>query len=758
LLVDLAALVVVGATVVGSGAAAAARYVVVDLGTLGGNSSSATAINDSGVVVGTSRLPGSEVTHAFLFSGGEMWDLGTLSGYPNSGAAAVNSAGEVVGYAWRDESSRAFRSDAAGFREVPGLEPGSPLTAATGISDAGEVVGSWTGSEPGSRSRAAVVGTDGARGVGGASAVSASGINSAGDVVGAAATDAAGTQAFLDQAGTVVELGVLGPGGSSVASAVSSSGAVVGWSTDSPGGVAHAFLYADGLMVDLGLPRDTESEARAVNSAGQVVGDFFDAATGRQHAFLYANGEAFDLNELVGGGSGWILEQATGINDRGEIVGVGTHDGATRAFLLEPAALRQLALTARPAARPAAPAARAQRAFQRALLLSTAQEVATTSAASTQIVFESVDYFTYAVDPSGRAYGTPVTNNYEVMRSSDEGRTWTHVYSFPASSTIYSISALSDGTLLASVDTGAWTIWRSADSGSSWTQVLSLPQASVGYRTLTSHSIAEGDGYVWLGTYNNGNVATTNYVYRSADDGRTWSVTNTTSTHRHIHGLGFNPANGKLYVFFGDSDGDGIWVSSDDGRTLSPLCTLYACVTIDAAFDPTGTRRLRAGQLHLTEPHRQARPEKRRADDGCEPAVRLLLDVPTRRRLPRRYDPRERSPCDRPEPAPLRVHRRRQHLLGRLPASDGVRDRHREPAGPVCLPERRLPDPDGRLRHDHRPPDDGRRPARERDAPHRLRDIARRPDLDRGPGDLEPQSVRLHLRMAALRPRRRRLR
>ena len=115
--------------------------------------------------------------------------------------------------------------------------------------------------------------------------------------------------------------------------------------------------------------------------------------------------------------------------------------------------------------------------------------------------------------------------------------------------------------------------------------MLDLPVAPVFYTTLTPDSIAEGGGFLWLGTYNTGQTTPNdNYIYRSADDGATWAIVNTTTTHRHIHGLRYN--NGKLYAFIGDADGDGIWVSSDNGVTLTPLCTEYGCVAIDAAFDP----------------------------------------------------------------------------------------------------------------------------------------------------------------------------
>lgn len=69
---------------------------VTDLGTLGGNYSSASAVNDRGDVVGESRTADGQI-HAFLWRGGRMTDLGTLGG-DRSSAAAVYNLGKIVGY------------------------------------------------------------------------------------------------------------------------------------------------------------------------------------------------------------------------------------------------------------------------------------------------------------------------------------------------------------------------------------------------------------------------------------------------------------------------------------------------------------------------------------------------------------------------------------------------------------------------------------------------------------------------------------
>src|SRR3990172_2867667 len=68
---------------------------LIDLGTLGGDSSYAVAINELGQVVGYSYIA-SEEYHAFLWENGAMTDLGTLGGN-FSQAVAINERGQVVG-------------------------------------------------------------------------------------------------------------------------------------------------------------------------------------------------------------------------------------------------------------------------------------------------------------------------------------------------------------------------------------------------------------------------------------------------------------------------------------------------------------------------------------------------------------------------------------------------------------------------------------------------------------------------------------
>jgi probable HAF family extracellular repeat protein len=78
------------------------------------------------------------------------------------------------------------------------------------------------------------------------------------------------------------------------------------------------------------------SNAYGINSGGQVVGQSI-AATG-ERAFLWSSSSGMlNLNDyLDASGSGWTLGSATAINDAGQIVGKGTHNGITHAYLLTP--------------------------------------------------------------------------------------------------------------------------------------------------------------------------------------------------------------------------------------------------------------------------------------------------------------------------------------------------------------------------------------------------------------------------------------
>jgi uncharacterized membrane protein len=94
-----------------------------------------------------------------------------------------------------------------------------------------------------------------------------------------------------------------------------------------------------GEPVDFGtLPDLYISEAIGSNDSGQIVRiSFRPDVSDVNRAFLYRNGRLQDLNDLFEP-SDWIMERATDINDRGQIVAVARHATTAEraAFLLDP--------------------------------------------------------------------------------------------------------------------------------------------------------------------------------------------------------------------------------------------------------------------------------------------------------------------------------------------------------------------------------------------------------------------------------------
>ncbi len=127
------------------------------LGTLGGLSSWAWAVNASDDVVGTSEMPDG-TSHAFLWSKGSMTDLGALGG-AYSEAYAISDASEVTGVYQRPSGeTRVFRWTRSGGMVDAGPTYAEPTDGATsmstGINAAGQIVGGIQ--PPGQLLRAAV--------------------------------------------------------------------------------------------------------------------------------------------------------------------------------------------------------------------------------------------------------------------------------------------------------------------------------------------------------------------------------------------------------------------------------------------------------------------------------------------------------------------------------------------------------------------------------------------------------------------------
>jgi probable HAF family extracellular repeat protein len=329
-------------------------YSVTDLGTLGGLHSWAYGINDAGNVVGAAMVTGFRYSHAYLYSGGSLTDLGVLKGKGIfSTGQDINTAGQIVGSS-NYTTGNATLYHAFVYKLVNGTPTmvdlgalGGPNSYGTGINNGGLIVGyaNYTGGAM-DKYHAFRYNLDNTKtdlGTLGGDNSQAYDINDAGQIVGVASTGSE-NHAFIWQNGTMTDIGVL-PGYTtgSEAQGVNSLGAVVGGSFGLFGVhqtvIYHGFLYSNGTLTDLGNlgQGGNYSYAFDINDLGQAVGTanttFGDSP---HHAFLWQSGTMTDLNSLIPSGTGWVLSEADAINNNGQIVGWGFLNGKMHAFLVTP--------------------------------------------------------------------------------------------------------------------------------------------------------------------------------------------------------------------------------------------------------------------------------------------------------------------------------------------------------------------------------------------------------------------------------------
>lgn len=351
-------------------------YRIVDLGALpGGEISEATGISDKGHISGISEVS-DEAFHGFFWDG-KMRDIGTLPGGEISVAFGVNNSGQVVGIGDdRQGMVRGFLWEKGKIRDVGHL--GGGLTLATGLNNRGGVVGiSATKDYLGH----AFIWQDGKiRDIGtpkGCDLSIAQDVNDSGTVVGTAVTEAkkgeelrrylqdypyvgqsahpnlvpgkkqmlaewglrgysSGSEkarGFVWKNGKFTEL--RGKLGETLAVSINNKGQVVGVDFSEAEDKVRAMLWESEQGKELPLPSGYNgSFAIDIADDGAIVGFVFNDREGM--ACMWKNGKVHDLSKLLPSGSGWDLWFADSINAKGQIVGIGEHNGQLRAFLLSP--------------------------------------------------------------------------------------------------------------------------------------------------------------------------------------------------------------------------------------------------------------------------------------------------------------------------------------------------------------------------------------------------------------------------------------
>jgi probable HAF family extracellular repeat protein len=248
------------------------------------------------------------VCRGFLWRDDKMTALPTLGG-TNGYGASLNNRGQAVGWAETTvHDSTCTPPQILQFEAViwgPNKDqivqlppfPGDPDSAATGINDAGQVIG-------------------------------ISGI------CGTAIGEFSAHHALLWENGQPIDLGNFGGVAWNTPTAINNRGQVAGFA-DLPGDEAGGlnpigFLWTKqlGLVKLLPYPGDVNSLAWGINEQGTVVGQSIDS-TGNSRAVIWQYGVMtsaqgvlpVDLNSLIPADSSLYVVEVNDINDRGEISG-----------------------------------------------------------------------------------------------------------------------------------------------------------------------------------------------------------------------------------------------------------------------------------------------------------------------------------------------------------------------------------------------------------------------------------------------------
>lgn len=335
----------------------AAHYIFTDLGSVGTGGTLPTGINNAGVITGVFSSSGSAATQSFRHTGASPATLSDVLTLPASvlhangsvQATSINAASTVAGTFDSNYSNTgnvaaiqdAFVYDTA-FHDLGALPPGSftgrSIAVAAAINDSGTVAGSDNFEDAGQVHAFRHTGTgpltaaDDLGSFGSYTSLIPSAINVAGTIAGNAMASSAGAGGNQAQHAFVYDsafhdLGVLPGSITSEATGINASGVVIGVSG------AHSFRHSGTGPLTAADDLGTGFVAEAINANGDVVGLVNVTAS-----IAKVGGTVQSLAPLVTNlPSGFGLQNATAINDAGQIVGYTRNNGVAEAWLLTPA-------------------------------------------------------------------------------------------------------------------------------------------------------------------------------------------------------------------------------------------------------------------------------------------------------------------------------------------------------------------------------------------------------------------------------------
>lgn len=267
-------------------------------------------------------------------------------------ANAINNNSTIVGESVTESVYRAYMWSDGITQDLDENNPLHPyyyLTSAYGINDTNQVVGVAQYRVSMNQfvdkgffyDNGTVLYLDTVNSLNGYILSDAHGINNQGQIVGRANKQGF-VRAYLWKDGITTDLNDLNASYPSFilteAYGINNSSDIVGtaWMNVSPY-LNHAFLIRNGQITDLyasSLSNIYLTEAYGINDLNQIVGRAREDILSK--AFLWQDGNTTILQDKIPLDSGWFLNIAMGINNNGQIVGIGQYNGLIRPFLLTP--------------------------------------------------------------------------------------------------------------------------------------------------------------------------------------------------------------------------------------------------------------------------------------------------------------------------------------------------------------------------------------------------------------------------------------